>query len=265
MMLANVFLKTLRDQRRGLVGWGLGVALLVLVEAAVWPSVRDMPNWDELMKSYPEAMQKLFNVQAMTTGRGFMNAELFTLLLPALFIIYGIGRGARLVAGEEENGTLEVLLATPLSTTRLLVEKSAGLVVSIAGLGLVLALTTGLCSLAFGLDLTLGEIAAGSLAVTLLGAEYGVLALAIGAAVGRRSVAIGVATVAATAAYVLYAAAVFVDWLGPWRGWSPFQQALSQGPLGSTVPAQIVWVALAGAAALLVAVPWFARRDLAVP
>ncbi|GAA1937138.1 ABC transporter permease subunit [Nocardioides marmoribigeumensis] len=259
----TLFRKTMRDQRRALVGWGAGVVLLVLAESALWPTVRDMPDFGELLKSYPEGMRELFNVEAMTTGRGFLNAELFSLLLPALFITYAVGRGARLVAGEEEDGTLEVLLVTPLSTGRLLWEKALALATSVALLGVVLALGTWLCSLVFGLDLSLLQVLAGSLAVSALGLEYGLLALAVGAATARRAVAVGVATAAAVAAYVLYAVALFVDWLADWRGWSPFEQALSAGPLAGSVPWQLVWVGLAGLVAVALAAPILARRDIA--
>lgn len=263
-MLRDLYLKTLRDQRHALVGWSIGVSLLVLVECALWPSVRDMPHWDELISSYPQAMKDLFDVDAMTTGRGFLDAELFTLLLPALFIVFGIGRGARLVAGEEEDGTLEILLVTPLSTTRLLLEKAAALATSLLALGGVLAATTQVCSWVFGLGLRPVESLLGALAVTLLGLEFGVLALAVGAATGRRTVALGVATVAATAAYVLYAAAAIVDSLSGWRPWSPFDQVLSEGPLATSFPASATWVVLVTLAVVAVAAAWFGRRDITV-
>ncbi len=257
--------KTLRDQRRSLVGWGVGVALLVLVESALWPTISDMPDWDETLAGYPEGMRELFDVEAMTTGRGFLNAELFTLLLPALFITFAIARGARLVAGEEEAGTLEVLLVTPLSTGRLLWEKALALALALAGLGVAVALATWVCSLAFGLDISVTQTLAGALALVLLGFEYGALALAVGAATGRRALAIGVATAAAVAAYVLYAAAVFVDWLADWRGWSPFDQALSGGPLGDSVPWELALTGVAGLVVVLLASPVLARRDIAAP
>jgi ABC-2 type transport system permease protein len=263
-MLRNLYLKTLRDQRHALLGWGIGVSLLVLVECALWPSVRDMPHWNELISSYPEAMKKLFAVDAMTTGRGFLDAELFTLLLPALFIVFGIGRGARLVAGEEEDGTLEILLVTPLSTTRLLLEKAAALTTALLGLGLVLAVTTQVCSWVFGLGLNPVESLLGSLAVTLLGLEFGIVALAAGAATGRRTMSLGVATVAATAAYVLYAAAAMVDSLSRWRPWSPFDQVLSEGPLATSFPASATWVVVVTLVAVAAAAAWFGRRDIAV-
>jgi ABC-2 type transport system permease protein len=121
-MFRNVFLKTLRDQRRSLVGWSIGVVILVLLEAALWPSVRDMPDLQQFLASYPEAMRKLFNLEEFGTGTGFMNAELFSALLPVLFIIFAVGRGARILAGEEEAGTLDVLLVTPVSAVRLVLQ-----------------------------------------------------------------------------------------------------------------------------------------------
>ena len=90
MMLGSVFAKGLRDQRWALLGWGLGVALLVLTEAAVWPTFRDMRDLDQLLSGYPEAMKKLFDLGAMSSGTGFMNAELYTLMLPLLFIVFAV-------------------------------------------------------------------------------------------------------------------------------------------------------------------------------
>jgi hypothetical protein len=74
-MFGNVFLKTIRDQRRTLLGWGIGIVLLVGFEAALWPSIRDMPDLKNFLANYPEAMKELFNLDAMTTPSGFMNAE----------------------------------------------------------------------------------------------------------------------------------------------------------------------------------------------
>jgi len=96
-MFRNVYLKSLYDARRGLFGWSVAIALLVLLESALWPSVRGM-NLGEMYASFPEELRKFFDLEAMTTGAGFLNAELFTLLLPSLFLVYGVGRGARALA-----------------------------------------------------------------------------------------------------------------------------------------------------------------------
>lgn len=261
-MLGSVFAKTLRDQRRLLVGWGVGVAALVLLEGALWPSVRDMPDLDEFLAGYPDAMKNLFNLDAMASGTGFLNVELFSLVLPALFLVFGISRGARMVAGEEEAGTLEVLLVTPLSTTRLLLEKAAGLLAGILVLGAVTAASTLLASVLFDMDVSAGAVVVGSLAMVLLGVEFGWLALAVGAMTGRRSLALGAAGVAAVGGYVLYAGGLMVDALHAWTPWSPFHQALTEGPLDADLPLRFGWLVL-GAVVVLLAAPWvFARRDI---
>jgi ABC-2 type transport system permease protein len=262
-MLANVFLKTLRDQRRGLLGWGIGVVFLVAAIGAIWPSIRGMPNLGEFVANYPEALKRLFSLDAITTGSGFMNAELFTLMLPVLFIVFGIGRGARLIAGEEEDGTLDVILVTPVSTSRLLLQKAAALAVSIIALGVLLFVATALSSLAYSMDIGAAAAATGSLAMVLLGIEYGWLALAVGAITGRRVNAIAVPATVAFAAYVLYVAGLFVHAIEPWQPLSPFHQALNGGPLGAGLPAAYAWMAVAAVFFVGVALPIFDRRDIA--
>jgi ABC-2 type transport system permease protein len=261
-MLANVFLKNLRDQRRALVGWGLGLVLLVLGMSAIWPTFRDMPGLEELMAGYPEYMLKLFNVEELTTGAGYVNAELFSIILPALFIIYGIGRGARLIAGEEEAGTLETLLATPVSRARILLEKAAALAAGVAILGAVLFGVLAVASPLFGLEVGTGQAAAATFVMVLIGVEHGWLALAVGAATGRRALAVAVASTVAVAGYVLYAMGALVESIEPWQPLSPFAQALEGGPIGGGVPAVAAWMLAAGIVFVAVAVPAFRRRDI---
>lgn len=263
-MLGNVFLKTLRDLRRALLGWSIGLAVLVGIMAALWPSIEAIPNLDEFLASYPEAMRELFNVEAITTGVGFMNAELYSLLLPALFIVFAVGRGARLVAGEEEAGTLDVLLVTPASRVGTLVHTAAALAVAVSLLGAVLFAATAIASPLVDLQIGVGEAAAGSVAMVLIGLEHGWLALAVGAATGSRPAAIGVASTVAVAGYVLYVMGKFVTAVEPFSPLSPFHQALEGGPLGAGLQAGYLWLLVGGLAAVAAAAPVFDRRDLAV-
>jgi ABC-2 type transport system permease protein len=262
-MLGNAFVKALRDQRRSLTGWSIGIVLLVLLEAALWPSIRDMPALDELVAGYPEAMRKLFNLEDFASGTGFMNAELFSAMLPILFIILGIGRGARAVAGEEEAGTLETLLVTPLSTVRFVLQEAAALAVALCVLGAVLYVSLLGSSAVFGLGIGAADLAGATVAMVLLGVEFGWLALAVGAALGRRAVAISVASAAAVGAYVLYLAGELVESVQPWQPLSPFHQALDGGPLGAGLPAAYGWMPLAAAVAVALSLPIFDRRDIA--
>jgi hypothetical protein len=83
-VFANVFTKTLRDQRKALAGWSIGLAVLVLLEAALWPTVRNMGDLGEFIQGYPEALRELFKIDEFASGAGFLNGELYSLMLPIL-------------------------------------------------------------------------------------------------------------------------------------------------------------------------------------
>ena len=262
-MTASVFTKTLRDQRRGLLGWSVGTAATVALMAAIWPSFNDI-DIDALLAQYPKALLEVFNVGQMSTGAGYLNAELFSLMLPAIFIVFAVGRGARVLAGEEEAGTLEVLVTLPVSRTRIIVEKAAALVVDVAALGAVLFVSTWLSSQLFGLDISVRAALNGAVAMALLGIEFGLVALAIGAVTGKRNVAVGASACLAGAAYLVYLAAQLVESLRPLRRLSPFYQAISGGPLDDRLPPIVWWTVAVGVVVFAASVRVFASRDLHV-
>jgi ABC-2 type transport system permease protein len=254
--------KTLADQRHGLRWWSVGLTAMVASMAALWPSVRSMPDLTDMLDRYPEGIRELFDVQAITTGAGYLNAELFSIMLPAMFVVFAIGRGARLLAGEEQDRTLDLLLTTPRSRASVLRSKAAGLVLATAALGGVLFVVTTAVSVGLGMDIALGQLAAAALSMALLGIEHGLVALGVGAATGRRSAAIAVAGTMAVAGYVLFVLARLVDAVRPWGALSPFDQAIASGPVGGGVPAAWLWMPVVGLVVLVAALPLFDRRDI---
>ncbi len=263
-MLANVYLKTLRDLRRGLVGWSLGIAALVGIMVALWPTVRDI-DIAGLIDQYPEAMREMFNIDQIATGAGFLNTELFSWLLPVMFITYGVGVGARLLAHEEESGTMDVLLSTPISRTTLLVHKAGAAATGLLLLAIVLFISTwGLAGLA-DMGVTAGYAAGASLAMLLLGLLFGGIAFAITAATGRRALAIAISVSLAVVGYVLYAAASFVDAIASWDWLTPFQHAIGVGPAATGqggMPRGYLWLAIGAVIVVVISRPVFRRRDI---
>lgn len=254
--------KALWDQRRTLPAWASGLALAILLESAMWPSIRSMPSLDAYLKEIPDTFKEIFSIDQMSTGTGFLNAELFTLMLPLLFVVFGILRGARTLAGEEEAGTLDLLLVTPLSTTRLLLGEALALAAGLLTLGAAVVAATLLGSAAFDLRISPAAAAAGATACTLLGYVHGIIALGTGALLGRRGAAIGIASAAALAGYVLYVGGLFVARLSDLRRLSPFDQALHGGPLAATYPLSFLVLLLVPAALVALVLPLWARRDI---
>ena len=54
-MLRNVYPKSLRDMRRSIVWWSLGLIAMTALMIAVYPTVRDNPDLNKLVENYPEA------------------------------------------------------------------------------------------------------------------------------------------------------------------------------------------------------------------
>lgn len=223
-MLRDVFTKTLRDHWHGIVGWGAGLALMALIELLVYPSVRnEAEGFRDLFEAYPEAMKAFMGVQEdFTSGPGFLATELFGFLLPLVLLSVGISFGSGATAGEEERRTADLLMANPLTRTRVVLEKAAAMVVALAlvGAGLAIVLWVGVAALDMGVGWTriLAAVGGG----VLLGALYGAVALLVGCLTGHRWLAAGVSTALALGAYLLSSLAPLVDALQPWRGLSPF-------------------------------------------
>jgi ABC-2 type transport system permease protein len=262
-MLRSVLTKTLRDARRGFVWWSLGLAALVLISVAFWPSVRDNEGFRRFERDAPEALKAFTGGHLdFTTPVGYLDARLFALVVPLLFLVYAIGWGARAIAGEEEAGTLELLLAHPISRTRLALEKLGALTFQLATFGVVLLVVVVVSARAVSLDISSARIAQAVIAIYLLALAHGALALAIGAATGRRTTALGGAAAVAVAGYFLNGLGQVVDALEPWRVLSPFDWAGE--PLRNGLDAGAIALAVAIVAAACAAVPLFNRRDIAV-
>ncbi len=260
-MLRTTLGRSLYGMRRGLVGWGIGVAVCVWVMAAIWPSMQSM-DIDALLAQYPEPLKEAFNVADYGTGTGFLNGELFSIVIPAIFAVYGIGRGARLVAGEEQDGLLELVVVTPTSRTSVLLQKAAALAVGVAVLGAVLWASILVGSALAGMDVGVIPAARAAVLVTLLGIEFGAVALAVGAATGRRSAAVAAGGGLAVAAYLLYLVGQLVEGVRPYRWLSPVYQAIVDGPIGPSLPELAALMPLVAIAAVAAAAPVFDRRDL---
>ncbi len=263
--LRTVFRKTLRDQRHALIWWAVGFLAVVLMYTAFWPNIRN--NADQFTKylhDMPKFVRNMIGGVDFMTPEGYVQSELFSFMAPILLLVYAIGAGARAIAGEEEAGSLDLLLSTPARRRRILLDKFAALVVPVVGFIVVLWLAVVAFGPLFDLRPDLGGFTAMSLNTMLLGLAFGSVALAIGAATGRKSLAIGMPSGIAVMTYVLNVLAPSVDWLEPFRLLSPFYyysggDPIVNGldPLHAFVLAAISFVAVAYAL-------WaFERRDLA--
>ncbi len=266
ILLRNVFLKTLRDQRRGLLWWSAGLALLTGLMVAIYPSISGIEDLDKVVEAYPEELMALFgatDLPSITSPAGYLNAELFGFMVPFLFIIFAVAQGSGAIAGEERTGTLEILLSEPIPRGQLILEKFAALVAATVILAVVFYAVLAAGSLAVNMEISLLRLAEMTISVTLLGLTFGALAFAVGGAIGGRGRSIGVAAAAVAASYVLNTLSIIVDFMEPTRWLSPFYYYNGATPLVNGLNPFHALILLAVMLALAAtAYLGFQRRDL---
>jgi ABC-2 type transport system permease protein len=264
-VLRNVFTKTLWDGRHSLFGWTLAVAAVAAMYASFWPTVNN-PDMQKAMASYPEGVLEAFNYNDLASAAGYVGSSVYGLLVPLLVAVFAIAYGTRAVAGDEEAGTLDLLLAYPVSRTRTALQRFGALATALGVIGAVLWLAmlavTGPAQLD---EISAGEFAAATLQLALLGACLGALAFAIGAATGRKAFAIGGTAGVTVLAYLANGVFPQVEGLEWTRDMSPWHWSVGGEPLKHGLQAGDSLLLLATTAVLVALGTWaFNRRDIAV-
>jgi ABC-2 type transport system permease protein len=172
--------------------------------------------------------------------------------------------GSRLVAGEEEDGSLELELTAPIERRRVFAERLLALWLDVLLLVAVLTAISYLLVMALDMDVALTNVLAGGAGLYLLVIGMGTVALAVGAITGRRAVALGVAAALAVLAFIL-------DAIGPVAemGWmtaiSPFSWYLENDPLTNGFDARgLLLLAIIPIVFAAAGLARFDRRDLMV-
>lgn len=144
--MQTIFRHTLKRLQGQILGWGLAMFLLAMLSAARYGFVRDsQEDLQKMMKGPMKEIAGLFGDTAkLFTPEGFLSMQLFN-LLPMILGVFVVLTGSGLLAGDEESGILDLILAHPISRTELFAGRwlafalSIGAVLSMSWLGLVVA------------------------------------------------------------------------------------------------------------------------------
>lgn len=263
-MLRDVWTKTLWDQRRTLLGWAIGFTLVSLVYGGFYPFAAT-PEYAELIESMPPGLAEAFGWDEIASAHGYMGSTVFGILGPVLALVMAIGLGARAIAGNEENGSLELLIAHPVSRTKVVLQKTAALAMVTLGAGVVVFLAILAIKNPIDLDLPISHIAAASFNLALFGLLFGAVALLIGAVTGKKGTAVGATAGIAVLAFLANGLAPQVEALGWMQNLSPFYWANGTDTLRDGLdPAMTLLLAGVSAVAVAAAAFTFDRRDVGV-
>ncbi|HYM14121.1 MAG TPA: ABC transporter permease subunit [Dehalococcoidia bacterium] len=217
MLRCSVLTKVLREQRIQVAGFGLALAVIAALDVFIWPAYRDpLQNFQ-----VPPALQALIGDLNIATAPGFLASEFYS-WIPILLIVFAVIAGTGAIAGEEGSGSLDLLLAQPVSRRSLVLQKVAAtcigsaLIVSIGYLGFLVSIPF------VSIAVSLGDVAMASANMLPITLFFFALSLWLGAVSPSRGMASGLAIGVATVSYFLYSLANGVQALRSVRYASPF-------------------------------------------
>jgi ABC-2 type transport system permease protein len=256
----------LRQQVRGLVGWSVGVAAVSAVYGGFYPLMGSTAQLQELIDTLPPSLVTALGYEDIGSAAGYVTSTVFGLLGPILLLVAGLSWAAQLVAGDEEGGLLELEAAAPLSRRARYAQRYAALLAVVLLLGGTVGAVSLAVTMLLDLDITTGGIAAATVALVLLAVALASVAFAVGAATGRRGLALGIGSGLAVGSFVADAVVPLLERAPAWAAHvSPFAWALGDDPIvnGLDVAGAAGLVALAVVSAAIGMVV-HDRRDLGV-
>ena len=258
-----LYRRSLGDSWRSLIGWSLGFLAALLLYVPLYSSIGGNADMQQLLNSLPPALINTLNYGTIATGAAYVSATFYGLMGFALTTIAAALWGNAAIAGDEEQGSLELTLAHDITRAQVVLERAASILTRLFWLSLLSVVVILALNDSAGLKIEARNLIAEGAALLGLAFLISTVGLAIGALTGRRALATGAAAGVALGGYALNAVAnqsADLDWL---HNLSPYAWAFRNSPLTDGVD----WGGLGllygvSAALLMVAVVALNRRDI---
>lgn len=134
------------SRRIDILGWSLGLASFALVYLGLYPSMADQIAVFDLSEL---AFYEALGVTDMATFEGYASGTVVN-LLPIILVVYAISTGTGALIGQEDDGTLELIVTLPLPRWQIVLVKAAG--IALALLAIVLLTTASVMGIFAGIQ-----------------------------------------------------------------------------------------------------------------
>ena len=248
--------------RRSAFWWGFATLFFVVLNLAFWPSLESSGSLTELEDSMGDLLEA-FGAQGLSTAAGYLDGQLYALMLPLLLSGATIAMTSAVTSGDEDAGRLELLHALPLGRRTVWLSRWTA---ATAALGVIVLVVTGAvtaCLVPFSLDEAgFGSVIAATLACGALAVFHGAVAYLVGGLGGSRALAAGTAVGVLLLGYVVAFVLPLSDALSGARRWSPWNWAIGEQPVSDGVGLGLVTIGVAIAALVAVGTWAVERRDI---
>jgi ABC-2 type transport system permease protein len=190
MWFTSVYLRTLRDFRLAILGWSVGMGLSMFEVQATVGSLVSTPAARQTLVSLASTFAWNADTVAVDTVGGYATWKVGIFIL--LIAVWPLLACSRMLRGEEERGSLDVLLSLPRGRARVALEKLAAVWTALLLMGLLIALITFAGGKSFNADYSLGDALLFGLNLALISGVFGSIALLLSQFTQERGTAAGV-------------------------------------------------------------------------
>ncbi len=120
--MGTIILRLLKDRRISIMVYSVSGILLLWMYIAMFPGIRDSAEqFNEVLQNYPKEFFKVFNIEELNFAQieNFLAVEHFSIVWPLLVIFLSISFATLSIATGIERGTIELVLAQPISRLKL--------------------------------------------------------------------------------------------------------------------------------------------------
>lgn len=205
------------DRRWAVLGWSVGIGAFIALNILVYSSISSQSHaLNQALNDLPGGAKALFGSGNgdFLSPVGYLNSKLYYLFLPLMFTMLALSLVRHLLTREEDNGTLELLLARPVSRGTLLLAKLLASLIVLLSVGIISLLVTIASATSIDYDITwlrLTQATAMSLLIASLFGTVGWALVGLGR-LGKLS-ASAAAGALALASYLFSSLQSFADWL----------------------------------------------------
>ncbi len=190
MWFTSIYLRTLRDFRLAILGWSVGMGLVMVELAAALGSLISTPAARHVLVSLAGTYAWNADPVAVDTVGGYSTWKVGIFIL--LITVWPLLACSRMLRGEEERGSLDALLSLPRGRARVALEKLAAVWTALLLIGLLIGLITFAGGQKFNADYGLADSLLFGLNLALISGVFGSLALLISQFTQERSTASGI-------------------------------------------------------------------------
>lgn len=140
MWLRNIFLKTLRDYRIPILGWGIGMGLVMISPMASVATFLSTPQEREQLVGLATTFAWNADVVAVDTIGGYATFKIGIFIF--LIAVWPLLAASRMLRGEEDRGSMDVLLSLPRTRLAVALEKLAAMWTALLAMGVLIGLLT---------------------------------------------------------------------------------------------------------------------------